>query len=275
MKRKAAKIIALAVCLVLSLSLFSVTSSAATDVTGKLTNLKPTYQSGLYWNHAPGSANSPSSVRSSGCTHHYNCNTSTGSCGCNFFGMGIQCHGFALYMANLVYGSYPAVTTAAPGLCNGKVINGNWKMYTPNYVSELLPGDIIRGQGHTAIVWSVSGSTVNVAEVWGGRDCKISWGGFNYSITNMSELISNLIYVVRNEVKSEVTVTFSANGGTVSPTSKTVVYGETYGTLPTPTRSGYQFKGWYHYNGTYRVYAGSIVDIDSNHTLYARWSPYK
>ncbi len=40
------------------------------------------------------------------------------------------------------------------------------------------------------------------------------------------------------------TVTFDPNGGTVTPTSKVVKLGETYGELPTPTRDGYTFKGW-------------------------------
>ena len=275
MKKILSRLFSLTLSLLLCVSAFSVTTSAAVDATSKLTQLKSTYQAGLYWNHAPGSANNPASVRNAGCTHHDNCNTSTGSCGCNFFGRGIQCHGFALYMANLVYGSYPNVSTNKSDYYNGQNVNGNWKLYKQNCVSKLLPGDVIRCNYHTAIVWSVSGTKVQVAEAWGGKKCKIAWGGFNYSTTDMNTLISTMDYVVRNEVKSEVTVTFSANGGTVSPTSKTVVYGETYGTLPTPTRSGYQFKGWYHYNGTYRVYAGSIVDIDSNHTLYARWSPYK
>lgn len=41
------------------------------------------------------------------------------------------------------------------------------------------------------------------------------------------------------------TVTFDANGGSVGTTSKNVTYGEKYGTLPTPTRTGYTFAGWY------------------------------
>ena len=40
------------------------------------------------------------------------------------------------------------------------------------------------------------------------------------------------------------TVTFDANGGTTSVSSKDVTYGKLYGTLPEPTRNGYTFKGW-------------------------------
>ena len=40
------------------------------------------------------------------------------------------------------------------------------------------------------------------------------------------------------------TVTFDADGGSVPIASKTVTYGERYGELPVPTKSGYTFKGW-------------------------------
>lgn len=39
-------------------------------------------------------------------------------------------------------------------------------------------------------------------------------------------------------------ITFDPNGGTVGQTSKEVTYNQTYGSLPTPTRSGYTFMGW-------------------------------
>ena len=41
------------------------------------------------------------------------------------------------------------------------------------------------------------------------------------------------------------TVTLDANGGTVDPASMTVTFGEAFGTLPTPTRDGYAFAGWF------------------------------
>lgn len=40
------------------------------------------------------------------------------------------------------------------------------------------------------------------------------------------------------------TVTFDANGGTLSENTKEVSYNEPYGTLPTPTKEGYRFVGW-------------------------------
>lgn len=71
-------------------------------------------------------------------------------------------------------------------------------------------------------------------------------------------------------------VNFNANGGTVSTTSKIVTTGgNTYGTLPKPTRTGgYTFDGWYtKKNGGERVTATTTVyDPDTCRTLYAHWS---
>ena len=65
------------------------------------------------------------------------------------------------------------------------------------------------------------------------------------------------------------TVSYNANGGSVSGTSKMVTYDSSYGTLPTPTRKGYTFTGWY-LNST-EVKNTTIVKTDETHTLVAGW----
>ena len=73
--------------------------------------------------------------------------------------------------------------------------------------------------------------------------------------------------------KSTVTVTFNSNGGSCTTTSKTVTCGSTYGTLPTPTRSGYTFNGWYtSASGGSKITSSTTVTATSNHTLYAQWT---
>ncbi|MGN1139325.1 MAG: InlB B-repeat-containing protein [Ruminococcus sp.] len=67
-------------------------------------------------------------------------------------------------------------------------------------------------------------------------------------------------------------VAVDANGGTCDTESITVTYNNTYGTLPTPTRVGYTFDGWYTgATGGTRISENSKVTIPSNHTLYAHW----
>lgn len=68
------------------------------------------------------------------------------------------------------------------------------------------------------------------------------------------------------------TVTFDANGGTCTTANKDVIYGTTYGTLPTPTRTGYTFKGWFTAStGGSQVISNTVVSITSAQTLYAQW----
>lgn len=73
-------------------------------------------------------------------------------------------------------------------------------------------------------------------------------------------------------VPNEYTVFFDVIGGTTSTLSKTVAYNSTYGTLPTPTRPGFTFDGWYTAeSGGTKVTSSSVVSITTDQTLYAHW----
>lgn len=72
---------------------------------------------------------------------------------------------------------------------------------------------------------------------------------------------------------SSTTVYFDATGGTVDPASKETT-DSTYGTLPTPTRYGYVFAGWYdaEKDGN-QVSSSTEVPTEEFVTLYAYWTP--
>ena len=76
-----------------------------------------------------------------------------------------------------------------------------------------------------------------------------------------------------NATANTFTVTFNANGGNnLSFNNKTVTYDSTYGTLPTVSKSGYVFEGWYTaINGGTKITSNTPVNITSNQTLYAHW----
>lgn len=71
---------------------------------------------------------------------------------------------------------------------------------------------------------------------------------------------------------NEYTVTFDAQGGTVEPASKSVTYDVAYGALPTPTKTGHTFLGWFtQADGRVKITGDTTVETANDHTLYALW----
>lgn len=72
------------------------------------------------------------------------------------------------------------------------------------------------------------------------------------------------------------TVIFDPNEGVIpvgSSNQKTVTYGEKYGDLPVPARTGFKFAGWWtSRTGGTQISATSTVAITDGITLYARWT---
>jgi uncharacterized repeat protein (TIGR02543 family) len=68
-----------------------------------------------------------------------------------------------------------------------------------------------------------------------------------------------------------ITVTYEVNGG-VALDADTLPYGTTSVTLPTPTRTGYTFAGWYSEAGLITS-VSSPYSPDQDTTIYAKWTP--
>ena len=64
------------------------------------------------------------------------------------------------------------------------------------------------------------------------------------------------------------TVTYDANGGSVSPKSQTFTYGSGLSSLPNATKTNYVFDGWYSGNTKYESISKTQM---SNITLKAKW----
>ncbi len=68
------------------------------------------------------------------------------------------------------------------------------------------------------------------------------------------------------------TVSFNGNGGS-NANNQTVTYDATYGELPSSTRTGYTFDGWFtEAVGGTQVTASTTVQITAAQTLYAHWT---
>ena len=133
----------------------------------------------------------------------------------------------------------------------GKLGNGSirWRQYS---TAGAYAGNAGESQTNTTneakylSLWYYSGMS--------GSSTTLSWNGgksFKIDANQVGKLT-----LTANWTANTYTVTANANGGTIPTTSgwtvasgskiatKTVTYDSTYGTLPTPKRTGYTFAGW-------------------------------
>lgn len=72
--------------------------------------------------------------------------------------------------------------------------------------------------------------------------------------------------------KGMITISFNANGGSVSTKSVNAYFGTPIGELPIPTRTGFIFNGWYTAaSGGTKVTASTVFSELNDITLYAQW----
>ena len=99
---------------------------------------------------------------------------------------------------------------------------------------------------------------------------------FTRTAVNKFSVSATLVLTVE-ETRTAHTVTFDPNGGTLNEDekSKSVMPGDAYGALPTPTRDSHHFSGWYteRVGGT-KVDETTVVTELEDHTLYAHWTYY-
>lgn len=90
------------------------------------------------------------------------------------------------------------------------------------------------------------------------------------SLTAQDTVMNQAQTVFVNFVSNSYTLYFNANGGTVTPTSKTVYFGSAVGVLPTATMNGKVFQGWKDANGN--MYdASTIYQVAGDTSLTAVW----
>ncbi|MBQ3810633.1 MAG: InlB B-repeat-containing protein, partial [Kiritimatiellae bacterium] len=111
---------------------------------------------------------------------------------------------------------------------------------------------------------------------WAGHAVFTAWytaatGGTK--ITTASTVNAAAVRTLYAHWTTSQTVTFDANGGTCATKTKKATMAKAYGTLPTPTRKGYAFVGWYTAKtGGSKVTATSKATVATKRTLYARWT---
>lgn len=137
----------------------------------------------------------------------------------------------------------------------------------------------VTGQENTAISTTATPAIGYNFKHWRYNDSSAS-GGYSESTTNPLKITvtGKRDVTAVFELKS-YTVTWNANGGTVSPASVSKTHGSTLGTLPTPTRAAtaeysYTFAGWFTAaSGGTQI--SSTTTVTGNVTYYAHWTATK
>ena len=92
--------------------------------------------------------------------------------------------------------------------------------------------------------------------------------------TTIVNLVEDEILIAKWEPNT-YTITFDpGENAVVDESTREVKYGDTYGTLPLPTKPGYVFDGWYGPDGN-KIEENDIIDILTDITVTAEWTGEK
>ena len=119
-----------------------------------------------------------------------------------------------------------------------------------------------------------AGSMAKTGYSFAGWNTLSGGGGTHYNANDTFTMPANAVTLYAQWTANTYTVTFDGNsGGTPSPTSTSVTFDSTYGTMATVTRTGYTFNGWFTAtSGGTQVTSGTTVAITGPQTLYAQWT---
>lgn len=110
-----------------------------------------------------------------------------------------------------------------------------------------------------------------------GWNTKADGSGTKYAdeadVTNLSYTDGDTITLYAQWSANPYKLTFDANKGSCSEASRMVKYDSTYGVLPTATRIGYTFDGWYTLeNNGVKVTKDTVMQSVHGETVYAHWN---
>ncbi len=134
---------------------------------------------------------------------------------------------------------------------------------------QTLTANSFAKNGYTFIGWNTAAD---------GKGTSYADGA---SVTNLTDAANGTVTLYATWITNTPTVIFESNKGSgsttptdPSPDSKIVTTGSSYGILPTISRSGYTFVGWYTTaGGGTLVTDATTVTSTVNYALYAHWAP--
>ncbi len=144
--------------------------------------------------------------------------------------------------------------------CKGGSYGGSTTITANRFWNDGLSLLVPSLRGHSFVGWK----NTETGDVYTQTDAV--WSGNLISSVEENKKVFTLeaVYTPNNYV-----VNLNANGGNLSVSQTTVTFDAAYGTLPIPTRRGYDFKGWY-LDGN-KIISSTRVTTAEGHTLRAEW----
>ena len=170
-----------------------------------------------------------------------------------------------------------------PDTVVGYVLDGKWDLLENKtlyarweLINYTITYDLAGGEAENPITYTILTETFSLNEPTKQGLLFVGWTGSNGEEVEMEVQIlkgsTGDKNFVAHWISASFTLTFHAVGGQVNPESKQVVYGEAFGELPTPTKDGYDFAGWFTMIGEgEEVNEETILSQPKNMTIYAHW----
>jgi len=137
------------------------------------------------------------------------------------------------------------------------------------------PPDVTVKNGGTVASLPTPVKTSGDTIFWGWFTKNGAGGDWGNPFTAITPVTTDIIVYARWESAAPptpYTITFNADGGTVTPTNKQVLPGDPAGDLPIPTKSNNTFGGWYTgQNGGGSVFTSATI-VTGDITVYAKWT---
>jgi uncharacterized repeat protein (TIGR02543 family) len=154
--------------------------------------------------------------------------------------------------------------------------NGQNSGNVPTDGKQYKQGDLVTVLGNT-------GNLQKTGYTFAGWNTAANGTGTSFAPGANFAMPGNNVTLYAQWTPNTYTVTYDPQGGVVGTNTQVKLFGSTYGKgsdgitadpLPTPTRGGYSFAGWYtQANGAgSQVTNSTTVTMTSNHTLYAKWT---
>ena len=167
--------------------------------------------------------------------------------------------------------SVPDVVGLTRSDAEAKIKDSKLKVLVSEDYSDTYESGIVVSQSPDADEGAKEGDTVSIVVSKGSRPAETT--------RTTQQTTEHTTKKTTNETKKQttptpkvLTISLNANGGSVSKSTISVTVGKNY-SLPTPTRSYYDFVGWFtDRSGGKQVTSSTVASESDSKTLYAHWS---